>query len=149
MNIALSSDEKCKVVDFTARYLEDKGYALRRYGAVSKKQVDWVDSSIELAEAVASGKCSQGVLFCWTGTGSSIAANKVPGIRAALCVDPEEAKGAKRWNHANVLVMSARLTSEHKARKILDAWFSGPKGSSAYDKRNMKKLSGIEKKHMR
>jgi len=72
---------------------------------------------------VASGACEQGVLFCWTGTGVSIAANKVPGVRAALCTDPETGRGARRWNDANVLCMSLRLTSETVAKEILDAWF--------------------------
>jgi len=68
----------------------------------------------------------EGVLFCWTGTGISMAANKVPGIRAALCADAETARGARRWNHANVLVLSLRLTSEAQAQEILEAWFSSP-----------------------
>ncbi len=149
MNVALSSDEKSGIVEFVAGYLKVKGHKIRRFGAVSKKIVDWADSSAELAEAVSDGKCDQGVLFCWTGTGSSIAANKFPGVRAALCVDAEEAKGAKRWNRANVLVMSSRLTSEPLAKEILDAWFSEPFGVSAYDKRNMKKLDDIEGMHIR
>lgn len=148
MNIALSSDERSDIADFVAGYLKGKGHRVRRFGAVSKKAMDWADSSEELAEEVASGRCDQGVLFCWTGTGSSIAANKIPGIRAALCVDSEEARGARRWNHANVLVMSTRLTSKHIAREILDAWFLEPNGSSAYDRRNVKKLADIERRHM-
>lgn len=77
-----------------------------------------------VAHEVAEGRCQLGVLLCWTGTGVSIAANKVPGIRAALCVDAETARGARLWNDANVLCMSLRLTSPQVASEILDAWFS-------------------------
>ena len=68
------------------------------------------------------GRCEQGILFCWTGTGVSMAANKVPGVRAALCSDAETAKGARLWNDANVLCMSLRLASPEVAGEILDAW---------------------------
>jgi ribose 5-phosphate isomerase B len=70
------------------------------------------------------GEADTGVVCCWTGTGVSIAANKVPGVRAALCVDAETARGARRWNDANVLCLSLRSTSEVIAREILDAWFA-------------------------
>jgi ribose 5-phosphate isomerase B len=76
-----------------------------------------------VAEAVVRGEADTGVLFCWTGTGASIAANKVRGARAALCTDAATAAGARRWNDANVLVMSLRLTSPQVAREMLDAWF--------------------------
>jgi ribose 5-phosphate isomerase B len=76
-----------------------------------------------VAEDVAAGRADEGILFCWTGTGVSIAANKVPGIRAALCVDAETARGARLWNNANVLCMSMRLTSEVAAGEIVDSWF--------------------------
>ena len=78
---------------------------------------------------VASGACDEGVLFCFTGTGVSIAANKVAGVRAALCGDAATAAGARRWNHANVLVMSLRATSTDTAREILDAWLTEPFGA--------------------
>ena len=77
-----------------------------------------------MGEAVTGGDAELGVLFCWTGTGASIAANKVRGVRAALCTDAETARGARRWNDANVLVMSLRLTSPALAREMLDAWLS-------------------------
>ena len=77
-----------------------------------------------MGEAVARGEAESGVLFCWTGTGASIAANKVPGVRAALCADARTAAGARQWNDANVLVMSLRLTSAEVAREMLEAWFA-------------------------
>ncbi len=84
----------------------------------------WPAVASRVAEDVANGNCQQGVLLCWTGTGVSIAANKVAGIRAALCMDAETARGARLWNDANVLCMSLRMTSPQIASEILDAWFS-------------------------
>ena len=83
----------------------------------------WAGVALRVAEKVSTSQCDQGVLFCWTGTGVSIAANKVPGVRAALCIDAETARGARRYNDANVLCLSLRLTSEAMAHEILDAWF--------------------------
>jgi ribose 5-phosphate isomerase B len=100
-----------------------------------------------VAESVASGRCEEGVLFCWTGTGVSIAANKVPGVRAALCFDAETARGARKWNHANVLVMSLRLTSEVVAKEILEAWFSTPFSQSQEDVECVAKIAEIESKY--
>ena len=77
-----------------------------------------------VGELVAGGECESAVLFCWTGTGASIAANKVAGVRAALCTDAATAAGARRWNDANVLVMGLRLTSPEVAHEMLDAWFT-------------------------
>ena len=92
---------------------------------VYKRQtVAWPHVARHVAEAVAAGAADEGILFCWTGTGVTIAANKVPGIRAALCSDAETARGARLWNNANVLCLSLRRTSEVIAREILDAWFS-------------------------
>jgi len=73
---------------------------------------------------VAAGDADQGVLFCWTGTGTSMAANKVEGVRAALAWDPWIAEGARRWNDANVLVMSLKRTTPEAADAIVDAWLS-------------------------
>ena len=84
----------------------------------------WPDVAQQVARSVAAGEADQGVLFCWTGTGTSIAANKVPGVRAALAWDPWIAEGARRWNDANVLVMSLKRTTPEAAREIVDAWLS-------------------------
>ncbi len=149
MRIAISSDEANGLTAFVVSSLGDRGYDLVRLGALRKKGTEWVDSSRELAESVSSGRVDQGVLFCWTGTGASIVANKIPGVRAALCTDPEQARGARKWDHANVLVMSLQLTSNALAKRILDAWFSEPYGKSAFDKRNIRKLDDIERKIMK
>ncbi|MDE1860756.1 MAG: RpiB/LacA/LacB family sugar-phosphate isomerase [Candidatus Micrarchaeota archaeon] len=147
MRIAVASDEANDVTRFVLSYLRKRGHKVAAMGALRKKGVEWVDSSRELAEAVAGTSADEGVLFCWTGTGSSIAANKVTGVRAALCVDAEEARGARRWNHANVLVMSLRLTSQALAKEIIDAWLSERYGRSEFDRRNVRKLGQLERKY--
>ena len=89
------------------------------------------------AREVAEGTADQAVVCCWTGTGASIAANKVPGVRAALCTDAYTAEGARRWNDANVLALSLRLTSEPLLKEILDAWFATEAGTDAEDRENV------------
>jgi ribose 5-phosphate isomerase B len=127
MRVAVGSDERTHVTDAVVAHLRGVGLDVELHGPLENKPLDWVDVGREVGERVASGACDQGVLFCWTGTGVSIAANKVPGIRAALCADAQTAKGARRWNDANVLVMSLRSTPEAVAREICDAWLeTGP-----------------------
>ena len=91
------------------------------------------------------GQADQAVVCCWTGTGASIAANKVPGIRAALCSDAETAAGARRWNNANVLALSLRLTSPALRTEILDAWFANPPSEADDDRANVAHLAEIER----
>jgi ribose 5-phosphate isomerase B len=95
-----------------------------------------------LPKASRIGECEQGILFCWTGTGVTIAANKVPNIRAALCTDAETAKGARRWNNANILAMSLRLTSETVAKEMLREWFATMPDT---DEENQACLASLEK----
>ncbi len=123
--MAIGSDERTHLTDAVAAHLREKGLDVELHGPLNGQPMDWPDVAREVGERVASGSCDQGVLFCWTGTGVSIAANKIPGIRAALCFDAETAKGARRWNDANVLVMSLRSTPEAVAREICDAWLEG------------------------
>ncbi len=125
MKIAIGSDERTHLTDAVAAHLREKGLDVELHGPLNRQPMDWPDVAREVGERVASGSCDQGVLFCWTGTGVSIAANKIPGIRAALCFDAETARGARRWNDANVLVMSLRSTPEAVAREICDAWLEG------------------------
>ena len=122
MRMAVGSDERTAVTDAVVEHLRGVGIDVEPHGPLAGNQLDWVDVGREVGERVASGACEQGVLFCWTGTGVSIAANKVPGIRAALCGDAQTATGARRWNDANVLVMSLRSTPEAVAKEICDAW---------------------------
>ena len=126
MRIALGSDEKSHVTDFVERELRGRGHRVRLFGALAEPPEGpaWPDVAAAVAGAVTSGEADEGVLFCWTGTGVSIAANKVRGARAALCGDAETARGAKAWNQANVLCLSLRTTTETVAREVLEAWFS-------------------------
>lgn len=102
--------------------LRKHGVEVELHGPLADNNKQWAEVSEEVARAVADGDADKGVLFCWTGTGCSMAANKVPGIRAALCTDAETARGARRWNDANVLAMSLRLATPILAREILDAF---------------------------
>jgi ribose 5-phosphate isomerase B len=124
MRIALGSDERAPLTDAVAADLATRGHEVLAVGAVAGRDERWARVGREVGTLVASGECDAGVLFCWTGTGASIAANKVRGVRAALCTDAATAAGARRWNDANVLVMGLRLTSPTVASEILDAWFA-------------------------
>ena len=124
MKIAVGSDEKTHLTDFVIAELKKRGHNVQLFGPLKAENLPWTLVSEQLADAVAGGEADGGVLFCYTGTGASIAANKVVGVRAALCADAETARGARRWNDANVLVMSLRATSTEVAREILDAWFA-------------------------
>ena len=123
MRIAIGSDERSPTTDAVVEALRERGVDVELYGPlVEGDDRQWAEVSEHVARAVAGGEADQGVLFCWTGTGCSIAANKVPGVRAALCADAETARGARRWNDANVLAMSLRLTTPIVAREIVTAW---------------------------
>ena len=125
MKIAVCSDEPYAVHDVLRSELEARGHEVVAFGSVADgREAPWVQTAEAAARAVADGRCDEGIFCCWTGTGIAMAANKVPGIRAALCTDPQTAQGARVWNHANVLALSNRLLGEHVLREILDAWFS-------------------------
>jgi ribose 5-phosphate isomerase B len=119
MKVAFGTDEHTALTDTVRAELERRGHTV-----VAVDDGQWVEVGRGVGEAVAGGRCGTGVLFCWTGTGASIAANKVPGVRAALCTDAATAAGARTWNDANVLVMGLRLTSSEVATEMLDAWFA-------------------------
>lgn len=123
MRIALGADENLPLVAEIAKYLEERGIQVDKFGAASSgKQEPWARVASAVAEGVARNEYDFGVVCCWTGTGVSIAANKVPKVRAALCADAQTARGARKWNDANVLAMSLRSTAPAVAREILDAW---------------------------
>lgn len=125
MRIAVGSDDVYQVSKSVVSYLKSKGHVIEELGALRSGRLEpWPDVAIEVAKRVAEGSADLGVVICYTGTGVSIAANKVKGVRAALCFDAETARGARRWNDANVLALSARLTSEEVAKEILDAFLS-------------------------
>ena len=122
MKMAVGSDTASSLTDAVCRYLEQKGIELVRCGRCCGNEADYVDTASEVAELVASGACEQGLIFCWTGTGVTIIANKVPGVRAALCVDSYSAGIARLANNANILVLGIRLTGEPLACEIVDTW---------------------------
>jgi ribose 5-phosphate isomerase B len=134
VNVAFGTDEHTALTGAVRADLEARGHAV-----VAVADGQWVEVGHAVGEAVASGRCDTGVLFCWTGTGASIAANKVAGVRAALCTDATTAAGARRWNDANVLVMGLRLTSPELALEMLDAWFS-----TAVDPAEAATIGGVE-----
>ncbi len=107
----------------------------------------WPGVAKQVAEDVATRQADEGILFCWTGTGVSIAANKVSGVRAALCGDAETARGARVWNNANLLCLSLRTTSEAEAQEILEAWFSTPYAPNPDDDARLQELEALEAKH--
>jgi ribose 5-phosphate isomerase B len=118
MRIIVGADDEAPVADEVVRDLRERGHDV-----TVLERAQWPEVAREVAETVVSGQADQGVLFCWTGTGTSMAANKVPGARAALVWDPWIAEGARKWNDANVLVMSLKRTTPESAKAILDAWF--------------------------
>ena len=148
MRIAVGSDEKNDLTDALVDDLRSRGHELLLYGPLTEgdPDVDWPQTSAHVAEAVARGRAEQGVVCCWTGTGATIAANKVAGIRAALCHDAETAKGARVWNHANVLALSLRTTSRAIAKEILDAWFSTPVSDDEWNLRQIDRVRALESK---
>src|ERR671921_2366028 len=123
VKIAVAADERVGVAQAVVEELRKRGHEPIPHGALSdEERDDWAWASEAAARDVAEGRAEQGVVCCWTGTGASIAANKVSGVRAALCADAETARGARKWNDANVLALSLRTTSEALLEEILDGW---------------------------
>ena len=144
MKIAVAADERTGVAEAVAEGLRERGHEVIAHGALSDAdRDDWAWASEAAARDVAEGRADQGVVCCWTGTGASIAANKVPGIRAALCTDAVTADGARRWNDANVLALSLRSTSEAELTEILDAWFAGRPSDEHDDVANVRHVDEI------
>lgn len=145
MRIALAADELTGVAESLPDELRRRGHEPILHGAYAERErPDWAWASESAARDVATGRAEQGVVACWTGTGASIAANKVAGIRAALCGDAQTAEGARRWNDANVLALSLRATSHAELEEILDAWFSGSSSEEKSDVENLAHLEEIE-----
>src|SRR4051812_28124992 len=145
MRIAVAADERLGVADAVVAELRRRGHEPITHGALDPdERDDWAWASEAAARDVAAGRAEQAVVCCWTGTGASIAANKVPGIRAALCGDAPTAAGARKWNDANVLALSLRTTSEAQLEEILDAWFDAAPSADADDAANIAHLGDIE-----
>jgi ribose 5-phosphate isomerase B len=146
MRIAVAADERAGIADAVVDELRRRGHETIEHGALSDtERDDWAWASEAAARDVAEGRAEQAVVCCWTGTGASIAANKVEGIRAALCGDGPTADGARRWNDANVLALSLRATSHAELEEILDAWFGGEPSTEHDDRANVEHLAEIER----
>jgi ribose 5-phosphate isomerase B len=132
MKVIVGSDDRGEAPDAIMSLLKERGHDVKVVGQLAGHAMGWADVAHEVASCVATGVADQGVVFCWTGTGVSIAANKQRGVRAALCGDAETARGARSWNDANILCLSLRTTTPILAREILDAWLNAsPDGSES------------------
>ena len=147
MKIAIGSDERTHLTDTVIEAVKERGHDVTLFGPLAGREEYWPVVAQETAETVASGQADEAILFCWTGTGISLAANKVPGIRAALCGDAETARGARLWNKANVLCMSLRATSEVVAKEILEAWFNTEYQPNEVDDTCLVQVQAIEDKY--
>jgi len=149
MKLSLGADERTSMVDSVLDELIRAGHSVTYYGPRSEDSLPveenaWPNVARRVAEDVAAGRSQEGILFCWTGTGVSMAANKVRGIRAALCADAETARGARLWNNANVLCMSLRSTAQPVAKEILQAWFSTAYQPNPSDDASLRMLDDLE-----
>ncbi len=143
MKIAISSDEYFPTLETLFEEVKRYGHEIFYFGPKKGEEaVDWPDVTSQAVDGVVSRRYDEAIVLCWTGTGCTIVANKHQGIRAALCVDAETAKGARIWNHANVLGISHRLTSPPILKEILKAWFETP---YSHDEWNEKQIQKIEK----
>jgi ribose 5-phosphate isomerase B len=144
MRISVAADERTGVAEAIVEELRRRGHETVVHGALNDdERDDWAWASEAAARDVAEGRAEQGVVACWTGTGASIAANKVAGVRAALCGDAETARGARTWNDANVLALSLRVTSRAVLEEILDGWFAAAPSTEAGDLANIEHLDEI------
>jgi ribose 5-phosphate isomerase B len=144
MRISVAADEDTGVATEVVDELRRRGHEVVAHGALAPgERDDWAWASEAAARDVAGGRADQAVVCCWTGTGAAMAANKVAGVRAALCVDASTAEGARKWNDANVLALSLRLTSRALLGEILDAWLAGAPSSDEADRANIAHVDEI------
>jgi len=145
MRIAVSADERTALAQFLLEELIARGHDPVLHGALAEdERTDWAWCSAAAAADVVSGRAEQAVVCCWTGTGAAIAANKVPGVRAALCADALTAAGARRWNDANVLALSLRAVGEGVLGEILDAWFATAASEQGDDRANVARVAELD-----
>jgi ribose 5-phosphate isomerase B len=147
MRVSVSADERVGIAGSVIGELRRRGHQPIPHGALADGELDdWAWASEAAARDVAEGRADQAIVCCWTGTGASIAANKVSGIRAVLCGDPETASGAREWNDANVLALSLRTTSEAQLGAILQAWFGTEPSGDRADRANVEHVAEIERR---
>jgi ribose 5-phosphate isomerase B len=145
MRVAVAADERTGIAEALVEELRRRGHEPVPHGALKDaERDDWAWASEAAARDVTEGRANQAIVCCWTGTGASIAANKVDGIRAALCGDAQTAAGARRWNDANCLALSLRATSAAELDEILDAWFGTEPSGDADDRANVAHLDEIQ-----
>jgi ribose 5-phosphate isomerase B len=145
VRIAVAADERVGIADAVVEELRRRGHEPIVHGALSDaERDDWAWASEAAARDLAEGRAEQAIVCCWTGTGASMAANKVEGVRSALCTDAQTADGARRWNDANCLALSLRATSEAELSEILDAWFAAAPSDAEDDRANVEHLGEIE-----
>jgi RpiB/LacA/LacB family sugar-phosphate isomerase len=147
MRIAVASDHAgFELKEKLKEYLRELGHEYEDFGTNSSESVDYPDYALKVAECVAKKECERGILVCGSGIGMSMAANKVPGIRAALCYDTETARLSREHNDANVLTIGARLTDEKTAKEIVRVWLTTEFAGGRHSRR-VNKIEGIEKKY--
>ena len=145
MKVSVASDMDTPLARKVLEELRARGHEPLPHGALAEdERADWAWSCERAARDVAEGRAEQGIVCCWTGTGASIAANKVAGVRAALCADAETARGARAWNDANVLALSLRATSEALLDEILEGWFSGGPSEDPEDRANVEHVMELD-----
>jgi len=124
-------------------FLEAEGFQVKDFGTFDSQAVDYPDFAVRVAQAVARGECEKGILCCGTGIGVAIAANKVPGIRAALCGDTFSARSSREHNDANILALGERVTGPGLALDIVKVWLSSEFAGGRHERR-IKKIAAIE-----
>ena len=145
MRIAVSTDERHPLVETLLEELRRRGHEPAYFGPEGDGDAaDWPEITMQAIGALRRGEADEAIVLCWTGTGCAIVANKAPGVRAALCRDAETARGARIWNHANVLALSLRATSPAVLREILDRWFDTPFGEDAWNVRQIARVRQAE-----
>jgi ribose 5-phosphate isomerase B len=143
MRCAIGSDDVGPLTVALLDELVRRGVAVERFGALrdaprqARDDSEWASIGRAVGAEVAAGRADAGIVCCWTGTGISIAANKVRGVRAALCGDAATAAGARRWNDANVLALSLRATSPAVGLEILEAFLATPASEEESDRRSI------------
>ncbi len=145
MRISVAADELTGIAVILPLELSERGHDLLLHGALAEdEEPDWVEASVAAARDVVDGRADQAIVCCWTGTGAAIAANKLRGVRAALCRDAMTAAGARRWNDANVLALSLRATADAELCEILDAWFATEVSVKPEDRASIAHLGEID-----
>lgn len=146
--IAIGADHGgFKLKERLAFRLREKGHSVEDCGTSSTESVDYPDFAVKVAEAVASGRCAWGIAVDGAGIGSAMVANKVPGVRAALCYDVSTAANSREHNHANVLTLGAGLIGENLAWQIVEAWLATPWGGGRHAAR-VAKIDAVERRYL-